>query len=105
MPRPRTPRSSRAAGRSAGPEPGTSPRAYQSENGIRSDISAWHVRVRGRRLPGKEVATLIPQEKDRDRDAEQAREEIRALFERYRMTARRAEAADEPAAAEPDEPL
>ena len=53
----------------------------------------------------KEVATLIPQEKDRDRDAEEAREEIRALFERYRMTARRAEAAEEPAAAEPDEPL
>jgi hypothetical protein len=51
------------------------------------------------------VATLIPQEKDRDRDAEEAREQIRALFERYRMTARRAEAAEEPAAAEPDEPL
>jgi hypothetical protein len=52
------------------------------------------------------VATLIPQENDRDcdRDAE-AREKIRALFERYRMTARRAEAAEEPAAAEPDEPL
>ncbi len=52
------------------------------------------------------MATLIPQENDRDcdRDAE-AREQIRVLFERYRMTARRAEAAEEPAAAEPDEPL
>jgi len=79
--------------------------AGHSGRGPRSDIPAWHVRVRGRRLPHKEVATLIPQEKDRDRDAEQAREEIRALFERYRMTARRAEAAEEPAAAEPDEPL
>jgi hypothetical protein len=51
------------------------------------------------------VATLFSQETERDRDAEAAREEIRALFERYRMTARRAEAAEEPAAAEPDEPL
>jgi hypothetical protein len=54
------------------------------------------------------VATLIPQENARDaddRDAE-AREEIRALFERYRMTARRAEAAETPAAAaEPDDAL
>ena len=50
---------------------------------------------------------MILQENDRDsgdRDAE-AREQIRALFERYRMTARRAEAAEEPAAAEPDEAL
>ena len=51
---------------------------------------------------------MIDQESDRDsadRDAE-AREEIRVLFERYRMTARRA--AEEPAdalAAEPDEAL
>jgi hypothetical protein len=72
---------------------------------MRSVIPDWHVRVPGRSLQHKEVATLIPQEKDRDRDAEQAREESRALFERYRMTARRAEAAEEPAAAEPDEPL
>ena len=48
---------------------------------------------------------MIPQQTERDRDAEKAREEIRALFERYRMTARRAEAAEEPAAAEPDESL
>jgi hypothetical protein len=52
------------------------------------------------------VATLIPQE-DRetdDRDA-QAREEIRALFERYRITARRAEAELHEPAVETDEAL
>jgi hypothetical protein len=48
---------------------------------------------------------LIPQEKDEESARAEAREEIRALFERYRMTARRAEAAEKPAAAEPDEPL
>ncbi len=49
---------------------------------------------------------MILQENDRDsadRYAE-AREEIRALFDRYRMTARRAaEEPAEPLAAEPDE--
>jgi hypothetical protein len=52
------------------------------------------------------VATLVPHE-DRetdDRDA-QAREEIRALFERYRMTAHRAEAELHEPASETDEGL
>ena len=50
---------------------------------------------------------MIPERPDRetdDPDAE-AREQIRALFERYRMTARRAAEADAPAPAEPDDAL
>jgi hypothetical protein len=53
------------------------------------------------------VATLIQQQPDReteDQDA-RAREEIRALFERYRRTARQAEEAREGAADAPDEAL
>jgi hypothetical protein len=52
------------------------------------------------------VVALTPQEdrETEDRDA-QAREEIRALFERYRITARRAEADLRERAAEADEAL
>jgi hypothetical protein len=54
------------------------------------------------------VATLTrKQDQETEDRAAKAREEIRALFERYRTTARRAEAeADEPStAAVPDEDL
>jgi hypothetical protein len=49
----------------------------------------------------------IQHEPDRETDERdaRAREEIRALFERYRMTARRAEEAAQPAPAEPEEAL
>lgn len=52
------------------------------------------------------MATLIRQEPDRETEDRyaKAREEIRALFERYRMTGRTPEAGEEPAA-EPDEEL
>jgi hypothetical protein len=52
------------------------------------------------------VVTLTPQEdrETEDRDA-QAREEIRALFERYRITARRAEAEPRERVVEADEAL
>ena len=54
------------------------------------------------------MATLIRQEPDRETEDRyaKAREEIRALFERYRMTGRTApEAGEEPAAEQPDEEL
>jgi hypothetical protein len=53
------------------------------------------------------VATLIPEPPDRETDDPnaEAREQIRALFERYRMTARRAEEAEAPPPAKPDDAL